>query len=54
MRRSLTTHGILGEGIRHASDASLDLAADLDKDGAELAELASNSRLEGAVVLGFW
>ena len=52
MRRSRITHGILGKSIRHAGDTSLDLAADLDEDSAELAELASNSGFEGAVVLG--
>ena len=46
------THGVLGESIRHAGGAALHLATDLDEHRAELAKLAGDGRLEGAIILG--
>lgn len=48
-----STHGILGERIRHASNVALSLATNLDKDGAEAAELAGHGGFESPVILGF-
>jgi len=48
----IATHSVLRESIRHAVAVALHLATDLDEDCAEVAELAGDRRLEGAIVLG--
>lgn len=52
MSRLRTTHSKLGKRIWHASNIAFALAADLDKDSAKPAELASDGGLESTVVLG--